>query len=62
MPYSKKYDKKRKKWIITKKGSDKVLGTHPNEEAANKQLAALYAQEEGKPMMDKKEMGQGPMM
>lgn len=47
MPYDKAYDKKRKKWVVFKKGErSKVLGTHPNEESANKQLAALYAQEE----------------
>lgn len=43
MPIHKKYDKKRKKWIVYNSDTGKVHGEFPNEEAANKQLAAMAA-------------------
>lgn len=45
MPYGKRYDRKMKKWVVFKKSNGKRMGTHQNEEKANKQLAALYANE-----------------
>lgn len=43
MPYGKKYDKKLKKWVVFNKENGKIKGKHPNEDAANRHLAALYA-------------------
>ena len=41
MPFKKRYDRKLKVWIVYNTENKKVKGKHPNEEAANKQLAAL---------------------
>jgi hypothetical protein len=46
MPWDKKYDKKRKKWVVFVKGEQsKIVGTHTDEGSASKQIAALYAKE-----------------
>lgn len=45
MPYQVRRDRKKRKWIVVKKGSTRPLGTHDTKAEANKQLAALYAQE-----------------
>lgn len=39
-----------KPWAVVKDGGGPVVGCHATETAANKQLAALYASEEDKPM------------
>jgi len=59
MPYGKRYDKKLKKWIVYNKENKKVKGKHPNEEAANKHLAALYANTDEDDMMMNRKMKHG---
>lgn len=43
MPYTIK--KQGDKWIVTKKGGNKVLGKHESRSKAEQQLKALYANE-----------------
>ncbi len=57
MPYTKSYNKKKKKWEVKSKKTGKVHGTHPNEKAAMEQMRAMYAnmpEDEKAAMMEEK--------